>query len=219
VTGTQFAARMLPAWIAACVVTVAVLALIFPVHDGGRGEGDAPALRLGLGMAATLATVTLVLALPNPALPVLAIGLGTAWLRRTRPRVEMRMLAPLFALAVALGTLARSWAGPTALLSHLDPWATACVAALTAILVNNLPAAVLLSAHPPPHPRALLLGLNLGPNLAVTGSISAFFWLRAARTAGANPSIRTYSALGLVLVPLTLTAALGALALLAPRPV
>jgi arsenical pump membrane protein len=41
------------------------------------------------------------------------------------------------------------------------------------VIVNNLPAAVLLTPHAPPHPRALLIGLNLGPSLAVTGSLSA----------------------------------------------
>jgi arsenical pump membrane protein len=60
----------------------------------------------------------------------------------------------------------------------------------------------------PAHPRALLLGLNLGPNLAVTGSLSAVLWWQVARTQGARPSILRYTLLGLALVPLTLTAAL-----------
>jgi arsenical pump membrane protein len=79
------------------------------------------------------------------------------------------------------------------------------------VLVNNLPAAVLLSTQPPAHPEALLLGLDLGPNLAVTGSLSAVLWLQAARTVGAHASITTYSRLGLLLVPTTLAATLAAL--------
>jgi arsenical pump membrane protein len=79
------------------------------------------------------------------------------------------------------------------------------------VLVNNLPAAVLLSAQPAPHPNALLLGLDLGPNLAVTGSLSAVLWLQAARAVGAHASITTYTRLGLILVPLTLAAALATL--------
>jgi arsenical pump membrane protein len=75
---------------------------------------------------------------------------------------------------------------------------------------------VLLTPHAPAHPRALLIGLNLGPNLAVTGSLSAYLWLRVARSLGAQPSLRTYSAVGVVLVPLSLGAALGALWLVAP---
>jgi arsenical pump membrane protein len=70
--------------------------------------------------------------------------------------------------------------------------------------VNNLPAAVVLSAHVPHHPLALLLGLDLGPNLAVTGSLSAVLWLQVARADDARPSILRYSLLGLVLVPVSL---------------
>jgi arsenical pump membrane protein len=58
--------------------------------------------------------------------------------------------------------------------------------------------------------RALLLGLDLGPNLAVTGSLSAFLWLRAARSVGAEASLAAYSRLGALLVPLTLAGALAA---------
>jgi arsenical pump membrane protein len=89
--------------------------------------------------------------------------------------------------------------------------ATTWIGVGTAGLVNNLPAAVLLSSRTPPHPTALLVGLDLGPNLVVTGSLSAFFWLRIAAAEGAKPSIRTYSAVGAVLVPLSVTAALVAL--------
>jgi len=84
------------------------------------------------------------------------------------------------------------------------------------VLVNNLPASPLLAAQPPPHPLPLLIGLNLGPNLAFTGSLSAYLWWRAARGVEARPSLRTASALGLVLVPFTVTAALAALWLVDP---
>src|SRR5205807_6675399 len=94
--------------------------------------------------------------------------------------------------------------------------ATAAIAALGSLVVNNLPAAVLFSAQRPPHARALLLGLDLGPNLAVTGSLSAFLWFQAARTVNAHASIATYTKLGSLLVPLTLTGTLAALALHTP---
>ena len=45
-----------------------------------------------------------------------------------------------------------------------------------------------------------------GPNLAVTGSLSAVLWLQAARAVEARPSIATYTRFGVVLVPLTLVA-------------
>jgi arsenical pump membrane protein len=69
---------------------------------------------------------------------------------------------------------------------------------------------MMLAAHSPAHPRALLLGLDLGPNLAVTGSLSAVLWLQVARASGAQPSVVRYSLLGSVLAPISLV--LGLLA-------
>jgi arsenical pump membrane protein len=80
--------------------------------------------------------------------------------------------------------VARTWSGPVDLLASASPWETCAIGALLAIGVNNLPAAVLLSAAPPPHPRALLPGLNLGPNLAVSGSLSSSLWFKAAPARG-----------------------------------
>ena len=84
------------------------------------------------------------------------------------------------------------------------------------MLVNNLPAATLLSAERPPHPLPLLIGLNLGPNLLFTGSLSTYLWYQAARGTGARPSLKQAAALGVVLVPLTMIGALLALALVDP---
>jgi arsenical pump membrane protein len=123
--------------------------------------------------------------------------------------VDARLLTGLFAVAVALGALGRRWDGPASLLAHLGRVGTALAGA-------DLPAAVLLTPHASEHPRALLIGLNLGPNLAITGSLSAYLWLRVARSLGASPSVRVYSSVGVVLVPLSLGAALGALWLVAP---
>jgi arsenical pump membrane protein len=50
----------------------------------------------------------------------------------------------------------------------------------------------------------------------VTGSLSAFLWLRVARSVDAAPSPRTYTRIGAVLVPLSLAAAVAALWLVAP---
>jgi arsenical pump membrane protein len=63
------------------------------------------------------------------------------------------------------------------------------VAAISSVLVNNLPAASLLAARRPAHQFSLLVGLNLGSNLFVTGSLAWILWLRAARSAGVQPSI------------------------------
>jgi len=66
-----------------------------------------------------------------------------------------------------------------------------------------------LPGHPPRHPRALLIGLDLGPNLAVTGSLSAYLWLRASRQLGSRPSIAAYSRRGLLLAPAATALAAG----------
>jgi arsenical pump membrane protein len=121
------------------------------------------------------------------------------------------VLLGLFGLAVALGTLGRQWSGPEALLSHLDAWGTAAVASVVSVLVNNLPAASLLAARRPPNPYALLVGLNVGPNLFVTGSLAWVLWRRSARTAGATPDLRRATLLGLVSAPLAVIAAVAVL--------
>ncbi len=119
------------------------------------------------------------------------------------------MLAGLFGIAVALGTLGRDGTSRRGFSTHLGHFATAGVAALASVSFNNLPAASLLAARVPPHPYSLLVGLDIGPNLFVTGSLSAFLWLRSAREAGAEPSVRHSTALGVVAAPLWRSSAAG----------
>jgi arsenical pump membrane protein len=227
-SGAGFLARMAPSWIAAVVVTAIVVGLVerrslrTGVEEGA--EVDRP--RIGLGVTAVVAVTVLVVTLPAPAIPVFAVGVAVVGIRSAR-RMErservlevlgVPVLGGLFGLAVALGTVGRAWSGPAELLGHLDSWSTAAVAAAATVLVNNLPAASLLAARMPHQPYALLIGLNLGPNLFVSGSLAWILWLRAARSAGARPSIAHASRLGAVAVPLSMVAALAALALTGPR--
>jgi arsenical pump membrane protein len=233
VGGATFAWRILPAALAAALVTAAGLLVLEgrklaarpnlkgsgPVRTAANPQGSDP-LAIGpggprvrpLGAIACAIAALLVLALPHPGIPVLAVGLVATAVRVRERRLDSAgaveavgplALATLFALSVLLGLLARTWSGPTDLLATASAWQTTAVGALAAVGLNNLPAAVLLSAVPPPHPRALLLGLNLGPNLAVTGSLSSYLWFKAARASGVRPSARRFSALG---VPLGLAA-------------
>ncbi len=223
-TGSGFLARMwLPAATALAVTAVVVAFFERRSLRGGTAEPVA-AERLvpGVGLAAVVLATALVLTLKSPAIPVFAVGLIAAAIHLAKGRASLRgltevlglpVLAGLFAVAVALGALGRAWAGPAALLAHLDSWGTAAVAGLATILVNNLPAASLLAARTPSHPFSLIVGLNLGPNLCVTGSLAWLLWLRAARAAGAEPSLGRASRIGAVAVPLSIAAALGALAL------
>jgi arsenical pump membrane protein len=223
-SGGQFLAHMWAAALASLVVTAAVVGAFEHRSLRVRVENPTPAERptLGLGLVGVLAATVLVVVLHNPAIPVAAIGLvvvgarilsGKEDVRRATDVLGAPVLVGLFGVAVALGTLGRVWSGPADLLSHLDSWGTAVVAAGSSVLVNNLPAASLLAARKPDHPFSLLVGLNLGPNLFVTGSLAWLLWLRAARSAGSHPSIAKASRLGVVAVPLSMAAALGALAL------
>ncbi|HEY3922224.1 MAG TPA: SLC13 family permease [Gaiellaceae bacterium] len=212
-SGADVARAMWLPWICVVALTIVFLAAVFRPRREGRGQEPLPPLRLGAGAAATVAATVLIVVLQNAALPVLAIGVVAVAVRRLRPSIGAPVLAGLFVLAVVLGTLARRWHGPASLVRHAGAIGGAAIGAAASVVVNNLPAASLLSAQRPPHPLALLIGLNLGPNLLFTGSLSTYLWYRAARAAGARPSLAQASLLGVVLVPLTIAAALAALRL------
>jgi arsenical pump membrane protein len=207
--GAHSSPAMLRPWLASCALTALFVTVVFKPHARTPQADTTLPFRAGVGLAAVASAAVLVVTLREPALPVLALGFAATAAHRKTPRVGTRMLGALFALTVCLGTLARAWHGPAALLASSGTWTTAVTSAAGSVVLNNLPAAVLFSAQPPAHPAALLVGLDLGPNLAVTGSLSAFLWLRTARSVGADASIVTYSLLGLLLVPLTIAGALG----------
>lgn len=210
-SGLAYGTRMLPAWIISCTITALFLVVAFRLQERGHDDREPPRIRLGFGAAATIVAALLVVTLPNAALPVLVVGVAVSAARRVRPRLDGCALVLLFTLTVLLGMLARLWSASADLSDGTGVWATVGIAATASVLINNLPAAVVFSTHPPAHPAALLLGLDLGPNLAVTGSLSAVLWLQAARAVDAPASIATYSRLGLLLVPATLIATLAAL--------
>ncbi len=222
-SGAQFFGHMALPWIASVVVTAVVIGLF--EHRSlrtSRRDSEQPApVTIGLGMVTVVAVTALVLVLRAPALPVLGVGLlvvavrlvvHRAQLNRVREVLGIPVLIGLFGIAVALGTLGRAWSGPEALLSHLDPVGTAIVAAGASVVFNNLPAAALLAPRAPPHPFALLVGLDIGPNLFVTGSLAWILWWRTARLSGSKPAIGRAMVIGLVAVPLAMAAALAMLA-------
>ena len=226
-TGGHFALRMFVPWLASIAVTFAVL-VVWRWRDlhGAEDQPDEPSpFRAGRSLVGVGAAVACMLVLANPALPVLALGVTlVAWQTRAR-RLSLRetlkvtspaTLAALFVGAMALGLLARSWGAPARLLNGAGAWGGAWVGAGLAAVLNNLPAAVLLSSKRPAHPLALLIGLDIGPNLVVIGALSALLWIRIARREQATPSALTYSRVGIILVPLALGAALVALRMASP---
>jgi len=230
VPGSVFAVRMLPAWAASVVVTALFTVVVYrrrlvDHHHSVSSRPARPPMTVSWSTAAVIVAIVVLLVVASPAVPVLVVGFVTAAfaVRRgsmsvavVREAVDPGSLAEVFALAVALGALARSWNGPAHLVTTAGRTETAIVGAIAAVVVNNLPAAVLLASRTPPHPRALLLGLNLGPNLAVTGSLSALIWFRSATAIGARPSAARLTRLGIVVVPLTIAAAGLALILFSP---
>ncbi len=92
----------------------------------------------------------------------------------------------------------------------------AAVAAVASNLLNNLPATLLMiaalgTAAPPALVLAMLIGVNLGPNLTYVGSLATMLWRRVATSAGAPPTLATFTLLGVITTPLTLLAAVSAL--------
>ncbi|HEX3491772.1 MAG TPA: hypothetical protein VHU92_20670, partial [Streptosporangiaceae bacterium] len=229
-TGGQFLARMWLPWLAAVLATAAVVAIgerrslrTRAVPAAVLTETAPPGRPvLGVGLGAVLLATVLVVTLASPALAVAAVGVVAAAIRLVQRRVTvigarevlgLPVLVGLFGVAVTLGAVGRAWAGPAVFISHLNAWAAAAVAGVSTVVLNNLPAASLLAARAPSHPLFLVVGLNLGPNLYVTGSLAWLLWLRAARGAGARPSVARASRLGLVAVPVAMALALGALTL------
>ena len=221
-TGGAFLARMWAPALAALAMTALVIAIL-ERRSLGRAPTSVAALRRptwGVGALATLSATVAVLLLPSPAAAVAGIGVVAVGRHLMKGRTERRRvtdalgapyLVGLFGLAVSLGAMGRAWSGPATLLSHVNSGGTAVVGALLSLLFNNLPAASLLSARTPPHPFALLIGLNLGPNVFATGSLAWLLWLRAARAAGAHPSLARASQLGGVAVPLSMGLSLAVL--------
>ncbi len=93
--------------------------------------------------------------------------------------------------------------------------ATAALAAVLANLINNLPAVLVLlplaAASGPVAVLAVLLGVNIGPNLTYTGSLATLLWRRVLRHQGSGPSLREFTTLGLLTVPAGLVIAVLAL--------
>jgi arsenical pump membrane protein len=88
--------------------------------------------------------------------------------------------------------------------------------ALASNLMNNLPAGLIASlsiakAHAPTRiVDALLIGVDLGPNLSVTGSLATILWLLAIRREGETVTFWRFFKVGVVVMPPALLLALGA---------
>ncbi|GAA4479221.1 arsenic transporter [Rhodococcus olei] len=237
----HFTAIMALPWLVVVAVEFAVLRLWFardlaapPVPvAGSRVPRSVPAPRWALGvLAATLlgfAGSGVVGVEPVWAAVAGALALAVPALRdgRTRPRNLLVAADPYFVVFVlALGVVVSPLTGGAVAdrLGDLLPSATsfpallgtAALAAIAANLVNNLPATLLLlaalgPAAPAPLVLAVLIGVNVGPNLTYTGSLATMLWRRVAARADTPPRLGTFTALGLATVPPTLVGGTAAL--------
>jgi arsenical pump membrane protein len=90
--------------------------------------------------------------------------------------------------------------------------ALAAIAAVLANLVNNLPATLVLlaalgSTPPTASVLAVLVGVNIGPNLTYTGSLATLLWRRVLLSNSTSPSLGRFTRLGLLTVPTTIVVA------------
>lgn len=222
-TGAAFLARTWPAALAAFVCTAVGLGLLERHKLTAQRPTRAPvALRRRSSLVAVVAAAVLMVVLRDAAPFVLGIGIALvavhvgrrdATVRAVADRLGVGVIVGLLGLAVALGTLGRTTSLGTTLVAHASTWAAAGIAAVAAVVVNNLPAAALLSARHVRSPAALLVGLDVGPNLFLTGSLAWFVWLRAARGAGSDLRPSYAVGRGAVLAVVALVAACAALSL------
>jgi arsenical pump membrane protein len=152
----------------------------------GRALARREATTLSLVHAADLPFGVFVLGLGIVVQAVVGNGLG-------------RALAPLLPAGTSLPALL----------------AIAALAAALANVCNNLPAVLVLlpltAASGAGAVLAVLLGVNIGPNLTYTGSLATLLWRRTLHHHGSAPDLREFTRLGLLTVPAGLVIAVLAL--------
>ena len=91
----------------------------------------------------------------------------------------------------------------------------AACAAVLANVINNLPAVLALlpivAAGGSGPLLAMLIGVNIGPNLTYVGSLATLLWRRVLREHDSEPAVGEFARLGVLTVPAALVAAVVAL--------
>lgn len=167
------------------------------------------------------------LGLPTAIAGIVA-ALGVSAMARRSPLILVRdvswgvlpLVAGLFILVEALdltGVIAHI-AAALQMAAQGSAWASAAAGSILAFasnLMNNLPAGLIAStaveqSHPP---RllidCLLIGVDLGPNLSVTGSLATILWLQVIRREGEDIGFWGFLKVGLIVMPTALAAALA----------
>ncbi|MFD7665577.1 arsenic transporter [Streptomyces sp. NPDC059788] len=228
---TRFAALMALPWVVAVVFEYLVFRRFFRrdlEEDAGRGDAvdeprSAPPLPvfalvvLSLTLAGFVVTSFAGL---NPVWAALAgvlvLGIRALARRETTVTGVAKAANPFFCLFVlALGIVVEAVVtnGLGRVVDRLLPGGAslpallgvAVFAALLANVINNLPAVLALlpvAAHGGAGPvLAVLIGVNLGPNLTYVGSLATLLWRRILQDRGDAPALGAFTRLGLLTVP------------------
>lgn len=168
-------------------------------------------------------------------LSALVIGAVAVARARTNPVKVLRevswsvlpLVAGLFVLVQAMDSVGAMRIAEAGLhwAQALPPAAGACVTAFAVgvgnNLVNNLPLGLIAgSTLKLTHAHglianAVLIGVDLGPNLSVTGSLATILWLIAMRREGLHVGFGTFLKVGALAMPVAMALAMGAAILLA----
>jgi arsenical pump membrane protein len=194
---------------------------------------DRAGVRAGIGIGALLAAIAIgsaagievawVAAAGAIALGGMAALTGHVTVGRLARSIAPDLIVFVGAMSVLAATAAQH--GLTARLGDLIPagggfltlLAVAAIAAVLANLVNNVPATLLLLAALPHAAAAtllaILIGVNVGPNLTPTGSLATLLWRRAIEREALHVPTRRLVTSGLLTTPAALIVAVGCLRL------
>jgi arsenical pump membrane protein len=171
-------------------------------------------IQLGLPTCILGGLTTIVVLVRNREAPATLLK-GVSW-------AVLPLVAGLFVLVEALnrtGLTTSLAAAMTSATRSSEPVAAATAGGLLAVvssLMNNLPAGLIASttisqAHPPQSlVDALLIGVDLGPNLSITGSLATILWLTAIRREGETVGFWRFIKVGVLVMPPALALAIGA---------
>ncbi|MFJ5260479.1 SLC13 family permease [Streptomyces sp. NPDC088387] len=234
---TRFALLMTLPWLAAVAVEYVVFRRFFAADLAAPttpGEADEPVEMPLFALVTVIATLAGFAVASGLGIdPAWAAAAGAAVLgvralvrRHTTPVAILRSADPLFLLFVlALGVVVRAVVdnGLGEALGNLLPDGSALpallgIAALAAVLanlINNLPAVLALvplaAPSGPGAVLAVLLGVNIGPNLTYAGSLATLLWRRIAHRHDHEVELKEFTLLGLLTVPAALLASTLAL--------
>ncbi|MGY1804909.1 SLC13 family permease [Blastococcus sp. SYSU D00922] len=230
----HFTALMAAPWVVAVGVEYVVLRRLFrgelakPAGEPVTAVPPVPAVGLTVVALVVLGFGVSSLAGISPVWPAVVgvvVLAARQLVRRTTRWTDLVQAADLpfavFVLALSVVVLAVLRNGLEAFLGAVLPdgdallplLAVAAISAVLANLLNNLPATLALlpvaAAGGPGTVLAVLIGVNVGPNLTYVGSLANLLWRRVLGLEAPSPGQHT--AIGLATVPLTLLAATAAL--------